>query len=340
MRAVAAPALRRVARSPGWRIAFGAYVLGLYGLVGLAWFATKDSGGGIAYGLTVSLTLAAGLVYLPVLAGQTVAGDRENGTLDLVRTTQVRSLDHALGLVLLTAVAAAVLVACAVPLIVLAATSGGVDLPSTLLAPAVLWVSFTAVATVGLAASAVASRARYGVAAALIATGVIVLGCPLAYSVAVPATEVDRDRQVRVDAAAGSPTDEPCTTETRSIATPRTQLVWWLLAPDPVVVVADAAPAARSGSGSFDPLGAVSSAVRQARAGVGDDVVEECWAGASTSTRPDASSGPAVWPWGLGALVGIGALATAFTERRLRTPSRPPSGHRLRLPRRLRRSAV
>jgi ABC-2 type transport system permease protein len=102
----------------------------------------------------------------------------------------------------------------------------------------------------------------------------------------------------------------------------RTDQVWWLLAPNPFVVLADAAPALPerydpvTGSrqpSAFDPLGEIGAAVRLARKGPLDD--------SRMSDSPLMASMPAVWPYGLAINVLLGAAALVITTRRLRTPA-------------------
>ncbi len=106
--------------------------------------------------------------------------------------------------------------------------------------------------------------------------------------------------------------------------------VWWLLAPNPFVVLADAAPRVspryvqRDGDqlrvDENDPLSSLANEVRRLRRPTvpyaSDQIVT-----AEMEAAQRADPGP-IWPWGLGfdVLVGVGAVAVA--ARRLRTPSR------------------
>ena len=126
----------------------------------------------------------------------------------------------------------------------------------------------------------------------------------------------------------------------------RTDRTWWLLAPNPFVVVADAAPQipaetaaertareAREQRGDYrtelrdvDPLGTLGRNVRTLRerpTGDNPDSGLRVVSGQSPNRQ-------AVWPWGLGANVLLGAGAVWLTARRLRTPSRVlPKGQRV-----------
>jgi hypothetical protein len=119
----------------------------------------------------------------------------------------------------------------------------------------------------------------------------------------------------------------------------RTDLTWWILAPNPFVVLADAAPVVAerdqvchnvSSDGStetyctsptqdnVDPLGDISRSVRSLRSPPG------------LGSSPSEQRGGLVWPYGLGFDVLLGAFMFGVTTRRLRTPRRRlPRGVRL-----------
>ena len=110
----------------------------------------------------------------------------------------------------------------------------------------------------------------------------------------------------------------------------RTDDTWWILAPNPFVVLADAAPVApqrkvcynqlpNGGQGpetfctyqddTFDPLGDISRAVRDLRAPPNPNGVQ------AQSTRAAL-----VWPYGMGFDFVLGGFMLYVTTRRLRTP--------------------
>jgi len=123
----------------------------------------------------------------------------------------------------------------------------------------------------------------------------------------------------------------PLITEQRTTTSPdgipytyeitRYDRVWWMLAPNPFVVVADSAPhvpprVTSNGDvvivDDYDPLSAIGRTVRESRI--------------PPSSEPVNYDGedprPAVWPYGLAFNVLLGVGAVAITAARLRTPSR------------------
>ncbi len=148
----------------------------------------------------------------------------------------------------------------------------------------------------------------------------------------------------------GSPSTPPrfCQPETSYQTTvTRTDHVWWLLAPNPFVILADSAPSLppltaaereekqrREQLGDYssdlrdaDPLGAIGREVRNLRQPPGKK--SSFLFGGDTDGRPlpDRKS---VWPYGLAFDVLLGAGAVWLTARKLATPTRTlPKGQRV-----------
>ncbi len=106
--------------------------------------------------------------------------------------------------------------------------------------------------------------------------------------------------------------------------------VWWMIAPNPFVVLADAAPSlppVRDGTGHYvpqpaDPLGEMGRSIRQMRE---PDYYDYEYEGDTRRPEP----GP-VWPYGLTFDLLLGATAVTVAARRLRTPAdRLPRGVRV-----------
>jgi hypothetical protein len=137
---------------------------------------------------------------------------------------------------------------------------------------------------------------------------------------------------------------------TRTQTTLHTERTWWLLALNPFVVVADAAPSRKPLNYlGFEPLQAISEGARTARMGMPAESANECWpelqkaelqsgqgqgkAVLSTEERLQRerlSRVQAVWPYGFVFLGLIGAGSTWVAVRRLRTPIRKlPRGTRI-----------
>lgn len=129
----------------------------------------------------------------------------------------------------------------------------------------------------------------------------------------------------------------------------RTDLVWWLLAPNPFVILADSAPALppltaeerrekqrREERGDYDndlrdadPLGAIGTEVRKLRLKPGQKDSFLYGDAAELSEQVPARRKP-VWPYGLAFDVLLGIGAVVLTARKLTTPTRTlPKGQRV-----------
>jgi hypothetical protein len=130
----------------------------------------------------------------------------------------------------------------------------------------------------------------------------------------------------------------------------RSDKVWWLLAPNPYVILADAAPQlppetaaqearrrqlALQGKPNedprrSDPLGALGRAVRGIRLQPGEINADSAGGYDSSLPRPRVVGRKLVWPYGLAFDVLLGAGAIWLTARRLKTPTRKlPKGQRV-----------
>jgi len=123
--------------------------------------------------------------------------------------------------------------------------------------------------------------------------------------------------------------------QTYSYSEQRPDRVWWIVAPNPFIVLADAAPETptttiRQPDGSTfeqrqdaDLLGALSQAARELRQ------PPAVFLPGNDTPVQQPTPGP-VWPYGLGFQLVLALAALLLTERRLRTPAGAlPTGQRV-----------
>ena len=112
----------------------------------------------------------------------------------------------------------------------------------------------------------------------------------------------------------------------------RDDLVWWMLAPNPFVVLADAAPqlpVKRDSAGHVisqpdDPLGELGRGVRDIRRPPGEGCFD-CY-----NDSGDYRDSHPVWPFGLAFNLALGIGALAIARERLRAPAdKLPLGTRI-----------
>lgn len=281
--------------------------------------------GTILYGGLMLFVLGLALLVVPALAAQSVNGDRERGTLATLQVTRLTAADITLGKFAAAWGTALVFLALTFPLVAYAMTQGGVPLGRVIVVTVVLALLLGTVCAVSLWLSSVLSRTTTSGVLAYLAVFALTIGTLITFGLVTAVTTETYTETY------DCPPGISCGQQTYTATRARTDRTWVLLAPNPFVVLADAAPQlpdepkSRSDSGvqagDLDPLGQIGRVVRELRStrfGGG-------------SLQGDAFSEPKpVWPTGLVINVVIGAAALWLTTRRLRTPSRNlPKGQRV-----------
>ena len=343
---VARQELRLRLRAGRWRVLLGVWFALLLLFTALLQLAVGrlDSGeahdkGIVVYGGLVLLVLGLALLVVPALAAQSVNGDRERGTLATLQVTRLSAGDIALGKFAAAWGTGLVFLLVTLPLVVFCMTQGGVPLARVVVVTVVLAVLLGTVSALALALSALLARTTTSGVLSYLAVFALVFGTLIAFGLA---TAVTAETHQETFDNQCPPQAQECQAGPQTYTTTRTRTdrTWWLLAPNPFVVLADAAPQlapltaaqqadrerlAQQGSGTtdlrdVDPLGQLGRTLRNLRRPPQPD---------GTPTPPADLRRP-VWPYGLAfdVLLAVGALA--LTTRRLRTPStRLPRGQRI-----------
>jgi ABC-2 type transport system permease protein len=324
--------------------------------------------GVVVYGALTLFVLGLALLVVPSLAAQSVNGDRERGTLATLQVTRLTPADIVLGKFAAAWGTALVFLALTLPLVAYAVTQGGVPVGRVLVVTLVLALLLGTVCAVALWLSSVLSRTTTSGVLAYLAVAALTIGTLIAFGIgaAVTSEPYTESYQTYCPNPSDLPPDLPAdvraqeldctvTTETFEATRTRTDKVWWLLAPNPFVVLADAAPAlppvpqglsAREEEQAqeardLDVLGQLGTSVRDLRRPPSQDEFftasssagpDEGQDGVGLAVAPDAvvQDRLPVWPYGLAfdVLLALGALA--LSVRRLRTPTRTlPRGQRV-----------
>jgi len=332
VRTVARLELRQRLRATRWLVVLLVWVGVLVGVSALVHAAAVSSGaedevGSLLFSAVAFLVLGMGLLVVPALTSTSINGDRAAGVLAPLQVTLLSPLDVVLGKLVTAWLCALALLAAAAPVLLWAVLAGGESLLRGAVVLVVLAVLLGAVCAVGLGWSAVVARPVGSAVLTYVTVAVLTLLAPLLFALTLVLVEEDALVTVREPtrySEEGEPLDCGQRTQTQSVL--RTDRTWGLLAVSPFVVLADAAPrpvdtTTVDGVERFDPLSAVRTAVRTARLGPS---YEEDYCGVTTddvlAEQEEADAAGAVWPWGLGALVLLGAGATALAARRLQVP--------------------
>jgi hypothetical protein len=273
------------------------------------------------FGFLMLFVLGMMLVISPALTSQTINGDRERGTLATLQVTRLRPSEIALGKLLAGWAVGLVALALTLPATGLAMVDGGITIGRVAAVYAMVALLIGVVCAISQAFSAVLARSITSALLAYLTVAFLSLGTVIAFGFAEPL--VDEERQVQTPEGF---------VYTDTIARP--DRIWWILAANPFVVVADAAPRVPPrvmGEGDviiyddYDPLSALGRTVRGLRRPPTYPSPDGSFA--TPASGPDY---PPVWPYGLGIDVLIGVAAVGVTTWRLRTPTaRLPRGVRI-----------
>ncbi|MFC8732088.1 ABC transporter permease [Luteimicrobium sp. NPDC057192] len=270
--------------------------------------------GPLIFGLIVFFVMLAGFLVAPTLSAGAINGDRDAGTLATLQVTLLSPAEIAVGKLLAGWTAAVAFLVVALPFVVVSLAAGGVRVVSLAVTLVLLVVLLGVVCAIGLGFSALVSRTTASALLTYLTVLALTVGTVVLFGLTFPLiTQTD---EVRVNDYTA---DASCTWSTQSETRSHTERTWWLLAANPFVVVADAAPSAPGAAryGVPDPLQAIRSGVREARSGPAD---REDWCGDGADAGVQPGSTAPVWPWGLGADLLLGAGAVWLTVRRLRIP--------------------
>ena len=346
-------------RAGRWKVLLGIWFLllalftGLLtaALGGLAGRKVLDEGV-VLYGGLVLFVLGLALLVVPALAAQSVNGDRERGTLATLQVSRLTPGDIALGKFFAAWGTSLAFLALVLPSVVFASTRGGVSLGRVLATTGVLALLLGTVCAIALALSACLSRTTTSGVLAYLSVAGLTLGTLLAFLLVTatttehfsqaPTCPTPADLPAEMSPDQKSMTISECQrsgpyTSTRT----RTDRTWWLLAANPFVVLADAAPqlppltpAERrdrqqlqdrgetvTDARDVDPLGAIGRSVRGLRRAP-DPLARG--AAVYTANRDPSTVEPRgrlVWPTGLAIDLALAAGSLVLTIRKLRTPS-------------------
>ncbi|MEP7192577.1 MAG: ABC transporter permease subunit [Actinomycetota bacterium] len=374
VRTIAVLELRQRVRTSRWPIVMGVWFLIIAAVAGLTWWAvTSQTGEGATglvgdrgttlYDVVLFFVLGLGMLVVPSLTATSINGDREQGVLATLQTTMLTSADIVVGKLVAAWVISLAFLVVASPFLIWAWIAGGIQAGRMLLAVAVLTFVLAVICALGLMFSALTARTISSAVLTYLTVAALTVGTVIAFLISMPVLATQQTVTVKVvpetwfqDHQPASPQDNvqptvaDCVYINRTQSTMHTERTWWLLALNPFVVVADAAPSRKPLNYlGFEPLQMISDGARMARMGTTPGSLNECWP-ETEPTQAELSAGVglgqpseqdklqrdrlnkvhAVWPYGFVFLGLIGAGSTGVAIRRLRTPVRRlPRGTRI-----------
>lgn len=268
------------------------------------------------FGFLMFFILGMMMVISPALTSQTINGDRERGTLATLQVTRLRPVEIAVGKLVAGWGVGLLALLLSLPFTLYAMSRGGITVLRVLATYAVVALLIGVVCAVSQALSALLARSITSALLSYVTVAALSIGTVIAFALVLPFTR----EHVTV---------EPPQGQSFETSVEHQERIWWLVAPNPFVVLADSAPRVPRRFDvqgdviyvdDYDPLSSIGNEVRRLRQPQRFYYFEE---------PPDEEDLP-VWPYGLGINVLLGIGAVALTTYRLRTPTnRLPRGVRV-----------
>lgn len=330
---IAAIELRQRVRGVAWYVLLGVFVLLLlivtvllaitFGLTAQASGASANAGAPI-FSTIIYFVLLLGTLVAPALSGNAINGDRESGTLATTQVTLISTGQLVLGKFLAAWLTSLAFLGVAVPFLLVAQILGGVAGATIGVSLLVLAVELGVVSAIGVGLSGIIRRPLFSVVVTYLIVAALSVGTLIAFTLG----GVVLQHRIVVPAASYDDGSGTCQTQASySTTAPGFDRVWWILAANPYVVLADAVPTHDEDSSVTDDLfGLIKLGVRSAQLPVDPKsyVYDDCG-----STKPYTSPTPheiidrTVPSWFVGLLLQL-ALAAALllgAGRLTRAPS-------------------
>ncbi|MDQ0726237.1 ABC transporter permease [Microbacterium sp. W4I20] len=319
-------------RSVSWYILLGVFAVLLLGITVLAFavYSWGDAVGAGVYSIVVNVVLLLVVLVSPTLSGNAINGDRDAATLAAIQVTAVSTGDIMVGKLIAAIATGGAFLVVALPFLAVSLLGGGANPLVLLVSLLVLAVEIVVVAAIGVGLSGLIARPLFSVATTYLVVAGLVIGTLIAFALGGMAVRSEATSYSRPYDSAGNVDCENWDTSTYEV--PRFDLVWWVLAANPFVVLADATPTEFAAEGyPVDLFGQIKYGVRSAQLSPLEQRWDECDTDGGYRTPEDVidSTVPS-WFVGLGVQVVIAGSLFAGAWARTRTPARRlPPGTRI-----------
>lgn len=346
--------LRQRLRTTRWKasliVAFVVTSLAVFGSMYLAvgvFGGTYTGWASNLYALLLGFLLLLGIIVAPTLAATTINGDRKDATLAVVQDTGITNWQLALGKLIGSWVAGIALVAVAAPYLIWGLVEAPQSIWRSVLGIVVLALVFASYAGIGLGFSAVTARPAGSAVLTQSAVFFLLLGLPVAFGLLYPTT-AQMHSVIRTDTTVTDPSSPTptwtCQEVTREEEFHHHERIWWLLAPNPFFIVADAVSTTpENPTRASDSIAQeISQTLSAVRAGpyIGPRTCADISFGyvdqqaptghIARETAHQTSEMGDSWYVGLGIYLMLGGLGYLVAARRLRIPAgKLPRGVRI-----------
>lgn len=324
-------------RSIAWYVLLGVFAVLLIGVTTLSFLAAsgQPDAGGTVFSIIVYFVLLLVVLVSPTLSGNAINGDRDAATLAPVQVTLTTTTEIVLGKFIAAWIAGLAFAVVAVPFIVIAMIAGGVSPAVAVVSLVMLIVEIGVVAAIGVGLSGILARPLFSVASTYLIVAALVVGTVIAFSLsglAIRSELTTQSRDPNFDDKGNTTSCGAWHTETSE--QPRFDKVWWMLAPNPFVILADATPASYDADGyPLDAFSGLKASVRQAQiappAHVRYDNCSDAQPDPPSPKTIEAETAPS-WLVGLGIQIVLAGGLLVWGTARTRTPARRlPRGTRI-----------
>jgi ABC-type transport system involved in multi-copper enzyme maturation permease subunit len=336
---------------------------------------TITPAGPMAFSIIVMFILGMGLVVAPAFTATSINGDRGLGIMATLQATRLSAVEIVGGKLIAAWLTAATFLVVALPFIVVSMVLGSISVLQVIVCFIVIFLLIAVVCAIGLGWSSVFTRAAASTVMTYVSTVILAIISPMIMAMCTPfieeATTVrvwglsqeqwdqfyekTNDFWEKNPNADGSnaplPPVDQCQWNTEIYTVTRMDRVWWMLVPNPFIIVADASPLsekARQGSNE-DLLSKIRQTVRELSRPpalerdscvdlygwnpalwveylpdgttrvVTHDGVPVNVPPSPVAPRPPSDDYP-VWPWGLGMNLILGGIFFAVAVTRLKIP--------------------
>ncbi len=329
---IASIELRQRVRGVAWYVLLGVFVLLLLVvtvLLGVTFNVTTSaaSASGIGAGIfstVIYFVLLLGTLVAPAVSGNAINGDRESGTLATTQVTLITTAQLVLGKFFAAWLTALAFLAVSLPFLVVAQVLGGVQGSTIGISTAVLAVELGVVSAIGVGLSGIIRRPLFSVVVTYLVVAALSLGTLIGFGLG----SIVLEKQVTVHSAFDDGSGTCLVQPDYTVPIPAFNEVWWMLAANPYVVLADAVPIHFANGGYPDDLfGYIKLGVRSAQlAPVLPTSSFDCTSQDTTPPQPTPrkiidSTVPS-WFVGLLLQLALAVAALAFAVRLTRAPAR------------------
>ncbi len=203
----------------------------------------RDLGGAI-FAMTIFLVMLVTSLVTPALSGNAINGDRDSGTLASTQVTQVSATQLVLGKVLGSWIASLGFLAVCAPFMLGSALLGGLRLEAVLVSLPILVLEIGVISAIGVGLSGIIRKPVLSTVVSYLVVALFSVGTLIGFGVATLAfqteetrTEIAWDYDEQTGNASCVETDR-----TYETVVARPDRVWWMLAANPYVIMADAIP--------------------------------------------------------------------------------------------------